>query len=87
MVDQALVNWLFVSIGAALGWIMKNIWDAIQDLKSDIKQIERDLSHSYVRKDDFQTAVYDFKEDTKEIRHNVKESLSKVHSPFKGVTK
>jgi hypothetical protein len=63
--EQTLINWVFAGAGAALGWILKVVWDAIQDLKKDIRQIERDLPEVYVRRDDFKDAVKEIKEDMK----------------------
>lgn len=78
--DQTIINWLFTGFGAALGWVLKVIWDAIKDLKADVKQIERDLPEVYVRKDDFKTAVSDIKEDMKELRHDMKAGFNKIDS-------
>jgi hypothetical protein len=63
--EQTLINWVFAGAGAALGWVLKVVWDAIQDLKKDIRQIERDLPEVYVRRDDFKDAVKEIKEDMK----------------------
>jgi hypothetical protein len=63
--EQTLINWVFAGAGAALGWILKVVWDAIQDLKKDIRQIERDLPEVYVRRDDFKDAVKEIKDDMK----------------------
>jgi F0F1-type ATP synthase membrane subunit b/b' len=76
--DQVLVNWLFAAVGALLGWLMKVIWDAIKELKADMRQIERDLPEIYVRKDDFRSAVADIKEDMREIRVDMKEGFNKI---------
>ncbi len=78
--DQTIINWLFVSCGAALGWVMKVVWDAIKDLKADVKQIERDLPEIYVRKDDFKTAMTDVKDVVKEVRTDMKEGFSRMDS-------
>lgn len=61
--DQAIINWMFTAAGAALGWILKVVWDAIQDLKKDIRQIERDLPEVYVRRDIFRDAIDGMKDD------------------------
>jgi hypothetical protein len=61
--EQTIINWVFAGAGAAFGWILKVVWDAIQDLKKDIRQIERDLPEVYVRRDDFKDAVKEIKED------------------------
>jgi F0F1-type ATP synthase membrane subunit b/b' len=76
--DQTIINWLFAGFGAALGWVMKVVWDAIKDLKADVKQIERDLPEVYVRKDDFKTAMTDVKDVVKEVRADMKEGFSKM---------
>lgn len=75
---QDVINWLFIGFGAAIGWVLKVIWDAITRLKDDMKQIERDLPSVYVRKDDFRQAVADIKEDMKEMRHDMKEGFGKM---------
>jgi F0F1-type ATP synthase membrane subunit b/b' len=74
--DQTLVNWLFAAFGVVLGWLWKVLWDAIKELKADIREIERDLPEIYVRKDDFRGAVSDLKSDIKEIRQDVKSGFS-----------
>lgn len=76
--DQTIINWVFTGFGATLGWLMKVVWDAIKDLKSDMKQIERDLPEIYVRKDDFKSAVSDMKEDMKELRLDMKDGFTKI---------
>ena len=63
--EQTLINWIFAGGGAAFGWVLKVVWDAIQDFKKDIRQIERDLPEVYVRRDDFKDAVKEIKEDMK----------------------
>ena len=64
--SQELINWIFAGFGAAIGWIMKIVWDAMKDLRTDVKQIERDLPEVYVRKDDFREAVREMKETMRE---------------------
>ena len=78
--DQTIINWLFAGFGAALGWVMKVVWDAIKDLKADVKQIERDLPEVYVRKDDFKVAMTDIKDDFKELKHDMKDGFNAVNN-------
>jgi len=73
--EQTLINWIFAGGGAAFGWVLKVVWDAIQDLKKDIRQIERDLPEVYVRRDDFKDAVKEIKEDMKAGFANVDNTL------------
>lgn len=76
--DQTIINWLFAGFGAAIGWILKVVWDALADLKTDIRAIERDLPEVYVRKDDFKDAVREIKEEMREMRQDIKLSFNKV---------
>jgi septation ring formation regulator EzrA len=78
--DQTIVNWLFAGFGATLGWVLKVVWDAIKELKADMKQIERDLPEIYVRKDDFKAAMTDIKDDFKELKHDMKDGFNKIDS-------
>ncbi len=75
---QDVLNWLFAGFGAAVGWILKVVWDAVTDLKHDVKQIERDLPEIYVRKDDFREAVREIRDTMKELRTDMKAGFDKV---------
>ncbi len=77
---QDVLNWLFAGFGAAVGWILKVVWDAVTDLKQDVKQIERDLPEVYVRKDDFREAVREIRDTMKELRTDMKAGFDKVDS-------
>jgi F0F1-type ATP synthase membrane subunit b/b' len=79
-VEQTIINWLFAGFGAAVGWLLKVVWDAIKELKADMKQIERDLPEIYVRKDDFKSAVADIKDDMKELRKDMKDGFNNVNN-------
>ena len=85
--DQTLVNWILTGGGAALGWVMKVIWDAIKDLKADMKQIERDLPEIYVRKDDFRETVKGLREDIHEVKSDMKEGFRSINDAIALVSK
>lgn len=52
--DQDIINLILGSIIATLGWFARQLWDAVQDLKKDMKIIEIDLPTHYVRKDELE---------------------------------
>ena len=85
--SQELINWLFAGFGAAVGWIMKIVWDAVKDLRSDVKQIERDLPEVYVRKDDFREAVREMRETMREVRNDMKAGFDRVDVTLGGIFK
>lgn len=76
--DQSIINWLFAGFGAALGWILKVVWDAIHELKVDIRAIEKDLPDIYVRRDDFRETMAEIKTEMREMRHDMKVSFKHV---------
>ena len=50
--DQTTINLAFSAIIAATGWFARQLWEAVQALKTDLHRIEADLPKSYVLKDD-----------------------------------
>jgi cobalamin biosynthesis Co2+ chelatase CbiK len=57
---------------ALLGWLGKTLWDAVQDLKQDVKEIEINLPKDYVGKNDY-------KEDVREIKDMLKQLFEHFH--------
>jgi len=65
--DQNLINLLIGVVGAIVGWVLKVIWGAIQELQMDMKDIEKELHTEYVIKDDFHVALDEIKDMFKRI--------------------
>jgi hypothetical protein len=51
MIDQEIINLIIGAVLSVLGWFARQLWDAVQDLKRDMKQIEVDLPTHYLRKE------------------------------------
>lgn len=49
---QTLINIGAATFLTAIGWFCREIWDSVQELKRDVKQIEIDLPSNYVKKDE-----------------------------------
>jgi len=54
---QLLFNIAASICGTIAGWLFKVLWDAIHDLKEDVKDIER----GYVMKDDYRIDIAEIK--------------------------
>ena len=54
MDTQFLINAGGGILALILGWLGRELWDAVQKLKSDMKEIEISLPTHYVRKDDME---------------------------------
>lgn len=57
MESQSLINIVIGTVLSVLGWFARQLWDAVQDLKSDVKAIEVDLPTTYVRKEDLESRL------------------------------
>lgn len=54
MDSQEIINIIVGTVLSILGWFARQLWDAVQDLKKDMKEIEIDLPTHYVRKEDLE---------------------------------
>ena len=52
--DQSIINLIGGAILGVIGWFSRQLWDSVQELKSDLKKIEVDLPTNYVRKVDIE---------------------------------
>ena len=50
---QNLVDVVVAVVSAFFGWLFKIVWDAIQELKADLKETNLMIHKEYVRKDDY----------------------------------
>ena len=61
MESQDLFN---ATLGGAMlmaGWIMRTVWTAVRDMQHDMKELERGLPDTYVRRDDYRDDMADVK--------------------------
>lgn len=65
--SQDLYNIIVGVSGAAIGWVLKIVWDSVSSIQKDVKTLERELHTSYVSKDDYKTDIQDLKEMLKAI--------------------
>lgn len=58
-------NVINISIGSLLavgGWFARQLWDAVQKLKTDMSRLELSISDNYVKKDDWKDGIKELKE-------------------------
>lgn len=68
---QTLLNALFGAVLMLSGWVLRTIWDAVNGLKRDIQELERNLPETYVRRDDY-------KDDMTEVKDMLKAIFNKL---------
>ena len=52
MENQTLINYLVMLGAAVLGWLWKTLWNAVERLKGDLKDLEVKLPETYAMKID-----------------------------------
>ena len=57
MSDQGIINIIIGVVLSVLGWFARQLWDAVQTLKNDMKELEVDLPTYYLRKDEFESKL------------------------------
>jgi antirestriction protein len=64
---QDLYNIIVGVAGAAIGWLLKVVWDSVRALQADMKEIERELHTEYVSKNDYRQDILEMKDILKQI--------------------
>ena len=58
---QTVLNFAFTGAGAICGWILRVVWQEIKLVQANQKELERELTDSYVRKDDYRIDIAEIK--------------------------
>lgn len=76
--DQMIFNWAVAAAGALGGWVLKVIWDAIVELKKDLRNMDVKMHEDFVRRDDFKEAVGEIKQDMKDGFNKIDSTLGLI---------
>jgi antirestriction protein len=60
--DQGLLNIVIMTVGSVFGWVLRMLWTASQELKSDLAKLREELPKDYVSKDDYRQDVKELKD-------------------------
>lgn len=71
MDQQTLLNILLGLVSAGLVWFATTIWNAVQVLKEDLKELEVNLPKEYVAK-------VDYKEDLRALKQEMRDGFTKI---------
>jgi len=83
-VDKVVFNWGFTLAGIFGGWILKVIWEAIVELKKDVREIDAKMHEDFVRREDFKDAVKEIKEDMKTGFSKIDNTLGLIFKKLDG---
>jgi len=71
MEPTLIINVLLSVVLMGMGWWMNTIWQAVKRLQSDMADMERHATETYVRRDDY-------RDDMAEIKALIRQILSKL---------
>ena len=74
---------IFVSSGV-LGWVAKETWDAIKQMRRDFDEMEKGLPKEYVRKADWDRATDRLIVEIKEFRKEMSDQFDSIWREMKG---
>lgn len=59
---QTLVNLGAGTALAVMGWLARELWGAVKELRTDLSKLREELAREYLTKDDFKDAVRDLRD-------------------------
>jgi hypothetical protein len=77
MDTQTLINLGGAIILAGMGWLARELWGAVKDLRKDLHIIEVALPSNYIRKDEFQEGVKELKDICRQIFERLENKADK----------
>ena len=66
-----IINIIMGFVLVLVGWFMRVMWDSIKRLQSDMAELERHASETYVRRDDY-------REDMNEVKAMLRQVVDAV---------
>ncbi len=57
MESQLTFDFIITVGGAISGWMLKVIWDAISEVKAELRDMNKEIHQDFVRREDFSDAV------------------------------
>ena len=67
MDPQTIINLFMSAVLAAVGWLARELWGAVKELRADLRKLEVDLPSHYIRRDEFQDGLKEIKEICRQI--------------------
>jgi len=62
MESQHLINVGLGVASAVFGWLARELWTAVKDLKEDLTKLSVDLPKNYVARDDYRSDLKEIKD-------------------------
>lgn len=73
-----MLNFLFGTVSAILGWFARELWSAVKSLKDELHKLREEMLEERVHKDDFKESVQEIRGDMREQFKEMKELIGAV---------
>lgn len=67
MEPQTIINLIAGSILMVVGWLARELWVAVKELRADLHRIEIEMPTNYIRRDEFSEGMKEIKEMLRQI--------------------
>jgi hypothetical protein len=74
---QQLLNIVLGTAMAVVGWLARELWSAVKELKSDLYKLREDLPKLYVTKDDYRQDIRELKDIMNKVFDRLEQKLDK----------
>ena len=75
--DQSIINLLFATASALVGWWCREIWTSLQKLREDLQKLEVNLPEKYCSKIDIEKRLDRIDRTLDQIWNDMKEKADK----------
>ena len=62
METQTLIDVALFASSSILGWLARELWSAVKELKVDLARLREDLPKTYILREDYKQDIRDIKE-------------------------
>ena len=67
MEPQTIINLVAGSVFMVVGWLARELWVAVKELRADLHRIEIEMPTNYIRRDEFSEGMKEIKEMLRQI--------------------
>lgn len=74
---QTLINWGSGAGIAAISWFARQLWDAVQSLKTDLAELREQIARDYTPRNDFKELANELRSMFREISDKLDKKADK----------
>jgi len=79
-VDAEIIKWGGYVLSSVLGWFVRVLWTAQDQMRKDFSNLEKALPLAYVRRDEFKEVIQEVKDTFKETSHAILSKLDRMET-------